>query len=42
MSDGKKLVRAGCQKFKTIKPQGFGPDLRGKKPCGLMVLINDY
>ena len=40
MCDGKKLVRAGYQKFKTITPQGFWPDLRGKNPCGVMVVIS--
>ena len=37
----KKIVPAGITKIKTITPQGFWPDLRGEKPCGLMVLIND-
>ena len=40
VSDGKKLVRAACRKFKTIPPQGFWPDLRGKHPCSVMVVIS--
>ena len=30
MSDGKKLVRAGGTKFKTITPKGFWPNFGGK------------